>query len=49
MFQFFERYKDRKAFEEHNSQPIIQKLLNEDKYIKNVTAKFMKPIGLESG
>ncbi|KAJ3563420.1 hypothetical protein NPX13_g8203 [Xylaria arbuscula] len=49
VFQFFERYKNQKAFEEHNSQPIIQKLLNEDKYIKDVTAKFMKPIGLESG
>ncbi|KAI1419820.1 hypothetical protein F5Y12DRAFT_775869 [Xylaria sp. FL1777] len=49
VFHFFERYKSRAAFEEHNSQPIIQKLLNEDKYIKDVTAKFMKPIGLESG
>ncbi|KAH8161884.1 hypothetical protein CIB48_g6373 [Xylaria polymorpha] len=49
IFHFFERYRDRKAFDEHNSQPIIQKLLNEDKYIKDVTAKFMKPIGPESG
>lgn len=49
VFHFFERYKSKKAFEEHNSQPIIQKLLNEDKYIKDVTAEFMKPIGLESG
>lgn len=46
VFHFFERYKNREAFERHNSQPIIQKLLNEDKYIKDVTAKFMQPIGL---
>ncbi len=49
VFHFFERYKSRKAFDEHNSQPIIQKLLNEGKHIKDVTAKFMKPIGLQSG
>ncbi|KAI0531514.1 hypothetical protein GGR58DRAFT_230993 [Xylaria digitata] len=48
VFHFFERYKSQNAFEEHNRQPIIQKLLNEDKYIKRVTAKFMKPIGLEA-
>lgn len=44
MFHFFERYTGRKAFDEHNSQPIIQKLVNEDKYIKGVKAKFAKPI-----
>ncbi|GAP90007.1 putative antibiotic biosynthesis monooxygenase [Rosellinia necatrix] len=49
VFHFFERYRDRKAFDEHNSQPIIQKLLNEDRYIRDVTAQFMKPIGLEGG
>ncbi|KAI0976438.1 hypothetical protein F4678DRAFT_417081 [Xylaria arbuscula] len=46
VFHFFERYKNREAFDEHNRQPIIQKLLNEDKYFKDVTAKFMKPIGV---
>ncbi|KAI8628589.1 hypothetical protein F5Y19DRAFT_106514 [Xylariaceae sp. FL1651] len=45
IFHFFERYTSKKAFDEHNSQPIIQKLLNEDKYIKDVSAKFVKPIG----
>ncbi|RYC56019.1 hypothetical protein CHU98_g10187 [Xylaria longipes] len=49
IFHFFERYRNKKAFDEHNSQPIVQKLLNEDNYIKDVTAKFMKPIGLGSG
>ncbi|KAH8674196.1 hypothetical protein BX600DRAFT_547774 [Xylariales sp. PMI_506] len=44
IFHFFERYTGKKAFDEHNSQPIIQKLLNEDKYIKGVKAKFVKPI-----
>ncbi|KAF2972354.1 hypothetical protein GQX73_g1357 [Xylaria multiplex] len=48
VFHFFERYKSQDAFEEHNGQPITQKVLNEDKYIKRVTAKFMKPIGLET-
>ena len=44
VFHFFERYKGKKAFEEHNNQPIIQKLLNEDKYIKGVKAKFVTPL-----
>lgn len=43
LFHFFERYKGRKAFEEHNQQPIIQKLMA-DKYIKGVKAKFVKAI-----
>ncbi|KAK3706390.1 hypothetical protein LTR37_012768 [Vermiconidia calcicola] len=44
IFHFFERYTGRKAFEDHNNQPIIQKLINEDRYIKGVEAKFVKPI-----
>lgn len=42
-FHFFERYKGRLAFEEHNAQPVIQKLM-EDKYIRGVKAKFVKAI-----
>ncbi|KAI1495763.1 hypothetical protein F5X99DRAFT_414794 [Biscogniauxia marginata] len=44
IFHFFKRYKGKKAFDEHNRQPICQKLLHEDKYIKDVQAKFVKPI-----
>ncbi|KAK3346952.1 hypothetical protein B0T25DRAFT_584041 [Lasiosphaeria hispida] len=44
VFHFFERYTGRKAFDAHNEQPAVQKLLKEDKYIKDVTAKFAKPI-----
>lgn len=44
IFHFFERYTGRQGFEDHNKQPIIQKLLNEDKFIKDVKAKFVKPI-----
>lgn len=44
IFHFFERYTGKKAFEEHNSQPIIQKLLHQDRYIKDVKAVFVKPI-----
>ncbi|KAJ5833457.1 hypothetical protein N7474_001768 [Penicillium riverlandense] len=43
IFHFFERYTGQKAFHEHNAQPIIQKLM-EDKYIRGVTAKFVKAI-----
>ncbi|KAJ5246713.1 hypothetical protein N7468_001696 [Penicillium chermesinum] len=43
LFHFFERYAGKKAFDAHNEQPIIQKLM-EDKYIKAVKAKFCKPI-----
>lgn len=42
-FHFFERYKGKKAFGEHNAQPIIQKLMA-DQFIKGVKAKFMKPV-----
>ncbi|KAK0625060.1 hypothetical protein B0T17DRAFT_508077 [Bombardia bombarda] len=44
IFHFFEHYVDKKAFENHNSQPIIVKLLTVDKYFKDVTAVFAKPI-----
>ncbi|KAK3385610.1 hypothetical protein B0H63DRAFT_473276 [Podospora didyma] len=44
IFYFFEQYTGKKAFDEHNAQPIIQKLLNEDKYIRGVKATFAKPI-----
>ncbi|CAJ2506848.1 Uu.00g080340.m01.CDS01 [Anthostomella pinea] len=43
IFHFFERYKSGKAFEAHNQQPIIQKLLKEDKYFKGVKA--IEPAG----
>ena len=42
-FHFFERYTGRAAFDEHNSQPIIQKLI-EDKLFKGVKAKFVEAI-----
>jgi quinol monooxygenase YgiN len=42
-FHFFERYTGRAAFEEHNSQPIIKKLI-EDKLFKGVKAKFVEAI-----
>ncbi|KAF1354511.1 hypothetical protein EJ07DRAFT_132406 [Lizonia empirigonia] len=48
VFHFFERYTGRLAFEEHNAQPIIQKLLK-DRLWKGVEAKFVeaiKPAGL---
>jgi len=44
VFHFFERYTGRKAFETHNSQAIIKKLLHEDRYIRDVKAVFVKPI-----
>ncbi|KAJ5745831.1 hypothetical protein N7520_011013 [Penicillium odoratum] len=43
IFHFFERYAGRQAFEDHNAQPIIQKLMA-DQYIRGVKAKFMKAI-----
>lgn len=43
IFHFYERYTGKKAFDDHNSQPIIQKLMK-DKFIKGVKAKFMKAI-----
>ena len=44
LFHFYERYKDRAAFEEHNKTPVIRKLLYEQRYIKTVEAKILKPI-----
>lgn len=44
IFHFFERYMGKKAFDDHNAQPIIQKLMK-DNWIKGVKAKFMKAIG----
>ena len=44
IFHFFERYTGREAFDAHNSQPIIQKLLNVDRYIKHVEAVIAKPL-----
>ncbi|KAK4552442.1 hypothetical protein LTR86_010285 [Recurvomyces mirabilis] len=43
VFHMFEHYASRAAFDEHNSQPIIQKLISEDNYIKGVKAKFFSP------
>ncbi|KAJ5697396.1 hypothetical protein N7488_011080 [Penicillium malachiteum] len=43
LFHFFERYTGREAFEKHNDQPVIDKLM-EDKLIRGVKAKFMKAI-----
>lgn len=43
VFHFFERYTGRLAFEEHNNQPIIRKLL-QDNLIKGVKAKFVEAI-----
>ncbi|KAK4985310.1 hypothetical protein LTR66_007770 [Elasticomyces elasticus] len=43
IFHFFERYTGRKAFDEHNQQPIVQKLMA-DKYMRGVKAKFVKAI-----
>ncbi|KAK3067011.1 hypothetical protein LTR53_016355 [Teratosphaeriaceae sp. CCFEE 6253] len=48
VFHMFEHYASPKAFEEHNAQPIIQKLVNEDHYIKGVKAKFVKPIRVKA-
>lgn len=44
IFHFFERYTGREAFDAHNNLPIIQKLLNDDGYIKNVEAVIAKPL-----
>lgn len=43
VFHFFERYTGRAAFEEHNTQPIIKKLI-QDKLFKGVKAKFVEAI-----
>jgi quinol monooxygenase YgiN len=39
IFYFFEQYTGKQAFEDHNAQPIIQKLMA-DKFIRGVEAKF---------
>ncbi|KAK3486770.1 uncharacterized protein B0T23DRAFT_388407 [Neurospora hispaniola] len=45
VFYFFEQYTGREAFEAHNRQPIIRKLLDEDKYIETVEdVVFTKPL-----
>jgi hypothetical protein len=36
----FERYQGKAAFDAHNEQPIIQKLIHEWKYIRGVKAWF---------
>lgn len=43
IFYFFEQYTSKQAFDDHNAQPIIQKLM-EDKFIRGVKAKFGKQI-----
>jgi quinol monooxygenase YgiN len=43
VFHFFERYTGRQAFEDHNAQPIIRKLMK-DQLIKGVKAKFVEAI-----
>ncbi|KAK3312748.1 hypothetical protein B0H66DRAFT_568836 [Apodospora peruviana] len=43
VFHFFERYSGRKAFEAHVSTPLMVQLFK-DKYIKEVKARFAKPI-----
>ncbi|KAF2449992.1 hypothetical protein P171DRAFT_405649 [Karstenula rhodostoma CBS 690.94] len=50
VFYFFERYRGKEAFEGHNRQSVVQKLLK-DKIFKRVTASFVKPIlaGVEGG
>jgi quinol monooxygenase YgiN len=40
MFHMFERYQGKAAFDAHNKQPIIQKLIHEWKYIRGVKAWF---------
>jgi len=47
MFHMFERYKGKSGFNAHCAQPIIQKLLNEWKYIRGVKAWF-PPAKLDS-
>ncbi|KAK0611866.1 hypothetical protein B0T14DRAFT_531181 [Immersiella caudata] len=44
MFHFFERYTGREAFEAHNKQPVIVKLLTVDGYIDRVEAKLVKAV-----
>ncbi|KAK3388763.1 hypothetical protein B0T20DRAFT_484331 [Sordaria brevicollis] len=49
VFHFFERYKGRVAFEEHNRLPVIKKLLEEDGYIERVEAVFASPLMARGG
>ncbi|KAJ5304297.1 uncharacterized protein N7443_003957 [Penicillium atrosanguineum] len=44
IFHFYERYTGKEAFDAHNAQPIIQKLIK-DQWFIGVKAKFMKAIG----
>ncbi|KAI0199944.1 hypothetical protein F4808DRAFT_461339 [Astrocystis sublimbata] len=49
-FHYLERYAGRQAFIEHNSQPLIQKIINPDnKFFWKIEARFGTPIGLDSG
>lgn len=43
VFHFFERYTGRAAFEEHNAQPVVRKLI-QDRLFKGVKAKFVEAI-----
>lgn len=43
IFHFFERYKSKEAFEQHNQQEIIQKFISSG-WMKDVKAVFAKPI-----
>ena len=43
IFHFFEQYASKKAFEDHATQPIMEKLM-QDKLMKDVKAVFAKPI-----
>ncbi|KAI7187946.1 hypothetical protein KC363_g5723 [Hortaea werneckii] len=43
LFHMFEQYAGKKAFEQHNAQPIIQKLI-QDQLFKGVKAVIVKPI-----
>ncbi|RMX75447.1 hypothetical protein D0869_11615 [Hortaea werneckii] len=43
LFHMFEHYAGREAFERHNAQPIIQKLI-QDQLFKGVKAVIVKPI-----
>jgi hypothetical protein len=49
MFHFFERYTGRAAFETHNKQPAIVKLLTVDLYIDRVEAEFVRAVKPREG
>ncbi|KAI0393622.1 hypothetical protein F5Y17DRAFT_431646 [Xylariaceae sp. FL0594] len=44
VFHFFERYASREAFEAHNAHPLCKRLMTEPGLMKNVEAKFLKPL-----